>query len=151
MTDNTPTIEDNVYAHLKNWLLKPAETRILSYTKTNIAANNSVRQILFDREGKAVLKYGAGLDLSNKLPPFRKAAEKLADAVFFLYQAFHLGDGKVTEHFVLVQQLHTLLSSLLGAYKSKAVPPFSAAPVAPSGKPADSVPVSVSNPNPERH
>ena len=123
--DANPDVTDNVYNHLKNWLLKPADTRLQSYTKTQVASSNAVRQLLFEREGKAWVKFGEGLRLSNRLPPFRKAAEKLADAAFFLYQAFHLGDGRVDDQFVLVQQLHTLLGALMGSYKTKSPTPAS--------------------------
>lgn len=116
-----PDVADNVYRHLKSWILQPAETKIQEYAKKQ-SASNGVRQLLFERDVKALTKYGEGLKLETRLPPLKKAAEKMADAVFFLYQAFHLGDGRVDDQFVLVQHLHTLLNSLLGAYKSKGVP-----------------------------
>lgn len=116
--DANPDTAENVYKYLKKWLLLPAETKIGNYAKQQ-AASNGVRQTLFEREAKAVVKYGEGLKLDARIPPLKKAAEKLADAAFFLYHAFHTGDGRIDDQFVLVQHLHTLLNSLLGAYKSK--------------------------------
>lgn len=130
MTTATPFIlpidqeKEKVYDNLKAWLLQPAETRVRSYSK-NQAASNGVRQLLFERENKAIKKYGESLGLNEppKTPAFVRAAEKLADAAFFLYHAFHHGDGRADEQFVLVQNLHTLLNSLLSAYRNKAPPP----------------------------
>ena len=109
---------DTVYDNLKNWLIRPAESRIQSYSKTN-AASSPVRQLLFERQNKALAKYGSGLKISTKLPTLQKAAEKLADAAFFLYHAYHVGDGKADEKYLLVQNLHTLLNNLLHEFKNK--------------------------------
>lgn len=116
--DAEPAIGDSVYHSMKDWIAKPSLTRVGSYSKIQ-AASNEVRQILFTRQLKAEKKYGSGVKLSDNLPGMAKAAEKLADAAFFVYHAFHNGDGNINNHFLLVQNLHTLINNLFIDYRAK--------------------------------
>lgn len=109
---------NSVYENLKTWMVTPAQSRIHVMEKTR-AANNEARQLIFCRERKALAKYGTGLKLAHALPFVSKTAEKLGDAMFFLYSALHNGIYDNEKEVVLVQNLLCLLSNLLRDYRKK--------------------------------
>lgn len=76
-----------VYPKLVSWLIEPASRRVGSWSKI-FSASNNVRQLLFEREQKAVGKYGEGLKFESGPEGLSEAALKIGDAIFFLYKFF---------------------------------------------------------------
>jgi hypothetical protein len=116
--DPDSDIADSVYHNLKGWINKPSLSRIGTYSKVQ-ASTNDVRQLLFLRQLKGERKYGKGLQISEKYPAFLKAADKLADAAFFIYHGFHNGDGRPDQNFQLLADLHTFINNLFIDYRAK--------------------------------
>jgi len=113
-----------VYDLLKTWLHDPTN-KILHWQKAH-SLTNELRQLVFDRDLKAQSKYGAGLTLDDKAGGLPEAANKLADALFFLFKHHKsLPSSSTTatttsstkSQKTLVQDLHNLIGTLLKEMK----------------------------------
>lgn len=81
---NSGLVEE-VYPKLVAWLLEPSNKRVGSWSKF-FSVSNDVRQLLFERNRKAIEKYGEGLRMDQGPSGLAQAQHKLADAIFFLFK-----------------------------------------------------------------
>ena len=81
---NSGLVEE-VYPKLVAWLLEPSNKRVGSWSKF-FSVSNDVRQLLFERNRKAIEKYGEGLRTDQGPSGLAQAQHKLADAIFFLFK-----------------------------------------------------------------
>lgn len=115
--------ETSVYPLLTKWLHEPTH-RILHWQKTH-ALSNDLRQLVFDRNEKALKKYASPLTVEDSQIGLHEAAEKLSDALFFLFKFFStplatlrkVDRNELLKNKTLVNDLHNVLGVLLKEIK----------------------------------